>query len=364
VRCIGITSTYPSAQPPGPINVQFTSATTSQGAAPPSAIGGVMVTGFGAAAASAGAWTYSAGSSSVTGTPGYGNTVGGTAAVGNIGSATHISLTAAAAPTTQGTPFTYVLTDNTGNNAYAAFNWSSFGPTATTIDAPLVFDPFFDPANVTSWNIVSGTDILPVTATLYGAAATSAQTDTVLDTFTVAIPPINGTGTEISTVEIAGYSNAQRSVQTLGPGPAAATIDGDGVASIAGANGGQIGFSYSDFEIFAVDQMFLRIDFEGVSNVDQLAIELRTANGLPAIGGFFSIPNSLNPPTFLIDLSLLSGYSEEFMAGVNEVFIIFGSTQPAWVAEISEIAFTSVPEPSAALLAMASLAGLALRRRR
>lgn len=348
---------------PIPINVTFSNANASTGQAPARGIAGNSLSSVGSNASALGNWTYSSTNGTLSGTPNYGDSVGGAASVSNYGSATQISLTASAS-VASGTPFTYVLTDNTGDQAFAAFNWSSFTGGTKTVAASLVQETFFDPTNVVNWRIVSATTALAVNATIYGSAGVSSATSTTLDNFTVSIAPIVGSGSANSTVTVGGFASGNRSVDTLGGGLTEVTIGG-GLLQIVGANDSAgAGFIYEDFVVYAPEQKFLRFDFTLAANLDGLLIELQSANGGAPVGGVFSVPDYVGARPFFVDLSLLSGYSSDFMAGLNRISIVYSSNQANFETALTNVSLTSVPEPSAVALIVAASLGLFFCHRR
>jgi hypothetical protein len=360
-----ITSTYPLGEVPVPINVTFTSATTGNATAPAAGIAGPAITTLGSSVTASAGWTYNAANNTVTGTPAYGSTLSGATAVQDLSSATQISLTASAT-VLNGSPLTYVLRDNDGDKAYAAFNWGSFaGGSAQTVTSTLVPDVFFDASNVVGWDIISSTDILPITATLYGAAAVSSATDTVLDAFTVGITTLNGPNQSAnSTLDIAGFSSALRDVQTSGTGLITASIAGGALSAASSGGDAKVALLYEDFSIYAPEQNFLSLDFNVAVDLDEVTIELISANAPGPLGGMFSIPDFAEPGTFYLDLSTFAGVDAEFLAGLKSVGLVFGSSQPQFEFILNTASFTSVPEPTTGLLVATGAAVLGLGRRR
>ncbi|TSA34756.1 MAG: hypothetical protein D4R65_05660 [Verrucomicrobiaceae bacterium] len=346
-----IVSLYNDGSPALPINVTFTNANASAGTAPAPGIGGPILTGFGANAAASGSWTYTPGSSTISGNTGYGDSIGGTSNVTTYAGATQISLTASAS-VAQGTPFTYVLTDNTGEHAYAAFNWANFNGGVKTVTSQLNTDPFFDPTNVQSWQILSGARAgAVVNATLFGAAAVSSASETVLDDFSVGITTINGSGSANSTVSIAGFNSANRAINTSGTGIADVTLGG-GTLSVAGVNDAGVSFFYDDFTMYAPEQSFLKMDFTLATNVDEVIILLYSNNSAFFVGsGVLQIPDILSPQSFYLDLASF-GAAPDFLAGLNKIVLNFGSTTPAFEFQMTGMALTSVPEPSSNAMVM------------
>lgn len=352
-----ILSTY-SGGLPLPINVTFSSASAVQ-ASLPSVVGSTpIVTGFGAAASAGGGWSYNATTSVLSGTPGYGAVLSGATALSNFSGASAIQLTASAV-SVPSQPFTYVLEDSQGLQAYAAFNWASFNGGTKTIAAPLLAEPFFDSTSVASWQILQGADGLPVNVALLGAGAViPGQNTTLIDNFTQSITPINGSGSRVSSLAIAGFASASRTINTVNAGIAVVTINGGGTMSAAGIDGAGVGSVYSGFTAYAPNQTFLRFRFTLAVNLDELVIELSSTNAAAPIAGFFAIPNYNGPEQdFYVDLSQVPGFSPDFMSGLNTLSISYGSTQNSWELGLNGISLTAIPEPSA--LALAALAGLA-----
>ena|GEM_PF-5298274 len=182
-----------------------------------------------------------------------------------------------------------MLTDSEGDQAYAAFNWANFAGGVKTVTSQLNPTEFFDPTSIVNWQILGGApDGVAVNATLYGAAAVSpTQTDTVIDDFSVSIPNLNndaGPDMAASTVLIAGFSNARRTVQTqAGALPANALVElGNGTLAIAATESGSgTSLLYDDFLLYSSNQPYLAIDFAEARNLDQPA---RSGRALHADG--------------------------------------------------------------------------------
>jgi len=100
-------------------------------------------------------WTWTPGTSTLTGTEGAGFLLYGTPFTANLTGATSLSITANAT-TAPSAGFNFVLEDNTGKTATALYSWLAFQGGTTTISSVLNAQSGFSFANVTSWNLVSG----------------------------------------------------------------------------------------------------------------------------------------------------------------------------------------------------------------
>lgn len=369
-----IVSLYNDGSPALPINVTFANANASAGTVPSPGIGGPILTGFGANATASGSWNYTG--STISGNTSYGDSISGASSITSYAGATQVSLTASA-NVAQGTPFTYLLTDNTGEHAYAAFNWANFNGGVKTVTSQLNTDPFFDPTNVQSWQILSGAPAgTVVNATLYGAAAVSpTQVATPVDDFSVGISTINvnsGNPSALvsSTVDVGGFAGATRNVQAFSTGTSQLQLQINGgalsVAAInpSGPEVAQATLLYSGFTLYSPDQTFLRFDFNAVENLTSLDVELLSANGAFPIGGLFSVPDSTGAFSFFVDLTKLSGWSPEFMAGIKQATFGFGATTPNYFFTLDKVSFTAVPEPSTYALVVVGLVAVFVCRHR
>jgi hypothetical protein len=81
---------------------------------------GQIITNFGSNANNGGGWTYTSGTSTITGTEGLGDLLFGTPLSLSYSGATHFSLTANVSTAPTGT-FSFSLEDNTGKVASASF---------------------------------------------------------------------------------------------------------------------------------------------------------------------------------------------------------------------------------------------------
>ncbi len=202
-------------------------------------------------------------------------------------------------------------------------------------------------------------------------AAAHAQTLTILDDFSVGISPVNvnfenTSGSANSTITIGSQVDVQRQIQesVILAGAAAVSVSGGNYSLTAtDAQDTTNSLAYSNFTIDATAQHFLRFDFNQVQGLDQLLLSLGSG-ALPVVDDVFSVPDSAGPTSFFIDLSLIPEWTPGFASGVDSVTILFGSGSDNLSVNLSEISFTSIPEPSTVALMLAGLAAFAVRRRR
>jgi hypothetical protein len=185
------------------------------------------------------------------------------------------------------------------------------------------------------------------------AAHARAQSSTVVDDFTVTIPPINvdfvnTSGSASSTIAIGSQVNVQRLIQEsviLGGAAAVAVSGGNYSLTATDAQDTTNFIAYSNFTIDATEQHFLRFDLNAANGLDQLVLNL--GNGaLPMVNDLFSVPDSAGPFSFFVDLSLIPEWTPAFASGVDNITIVLGSSSDTLMVNLNEISFTSVPEPS------------------
>lgn len=117
--------------------------------------GQVVITNFGANASNDGiGWTYTSGTSTISGTEVFGSYLYGTPINSNISGATQLSITANVT-TDPLSNFTVTLEDSGGKTALATFDWTSFLGGATVAVAFTSVDPLFN-YNITNWSLDSG----------------------------------------------------------------------------------------------------------------------------------------------------------------------------------------------------------------
>ncbi len=354
-------------------SVEVTSAVAANAVLPATGGSGPILSGFGAAASAGAGWTYDSGTSTLSGVPDYAATFGGNASVSNYAGATSVSLTASAA-VASGAPFVFEVTDGNGEKAFAAFNWASFaGGGAKTVTAALQTNTFFDLGNVQSWTIRNGSSGLSNNVTFYGAGLVNpAVIDTVVDTFTTApavLTAANSTNSSYAAGfgNVGGFSANRDAVVEAVAGTDIQLAITNGSASGVTLGSGQVLASlfYTGFQLNAPEQKFLRLDFAQTENLDMLAVAIDSTKGNLNIADMLAVPDSGTPFSYYIDLTQFSGFTPEFMNGVNELAIVFGSSQSGSFYTVDEIAFTSVPEPATwMLLVPAVVAAAAFARRR
>jgi hypothetical protein len=130
-----------------------------------------LITNFGATASNGGAWTYTPGTSTISGNEGPGDLIFGTPAFGDYTGSTQFTLTGTviSAPSAG---FTVLLEDSTGDTATALFDWADFigGATISSTFTPV---GGFDISDVINWNLVSGGSGEAVNATFSSLSATT-----------------------------------------------------------------------------------------------------------------------------------------------------------------------------------------------
>jgi hypothetical protein len=133
----------------------------------------VVITNFGATASSGGSWTYTPGTSTISGTEGPGDLIFGVPNNLNIAGNIYIQLTGTVITAPAGS-FTVTLEDTSFNQAIATFQWSSFtGGGPVTVVKPLVFTTF-DFTSLGQWSLDSGGSFQPVNASFSTMSATTA----------------------------------------------------------------------------------------------------------------------------------------------------------------------------------------------
>jgi len=128
-----------------------------------------LITDFGLNANDGGGWTYSAGTSTLTGTEQAGDLIFGSTSFLNYSGVTGITLdlNVTMAPNSG---LTFILQDSEGDEVSATFDWNDFIGGATA-NSSLSINPLFDYANVIGWNLVGGGSGSLINATLDSATA-------------------------------------------------------------------------------------------------------------------------------------------------------------------------------------------------
>ena len=129
-----------------------------------------LITTFGSSAENGGSWNYNPGTSTISGTEGFGDLLYGRPENASILTGnTYISLTGSATTAPAGV-FYVTLEDIDGNIATATFLWSSFTGGLQTVQAALSYTTF-DFTEVTFWNLVSGASLQTVNASFSQVSA-------------------------------------------------------------------------------------------------------------------------------------------------------------------------------------------------
>jgi hypothetical protein len=113
----------------------------------------VLISSFGGSASSSAGWTYTPGTSTLSGTEGIGEVLFGAPANADISGNTFLRLTANAATAPAGS-FTITLEDISSNTVGATFTWGSFLGGATNTQA--LVGGAFNYSNIVGWTLDSG----------------------------------------------------------------------------------------------------------------------------------------------------------------------------------------------------------------
>ncbi len=120
-----------------------------------------ILTNFGNSASNGGSWTYTPGTSTISGTEGFGDLIFGSPVSLDISGATGFSLTANATTAPAGS-FNVIIEDDQFLAASAIFFWSDFVGGATIQQNFAAVDPGFNFASISGWSLVSGGSAQPI----------------------------------------------------------------------------------------------------------------------------------------------------------------------------------------------------------
>lgn len=129
-----------------------------------------ILTNFGEEAFNGGSWAYSPGTSTISGTDGFGDLIYGTPVSLDITGAVGFSLTANATTAPSGS-FHIIVEDDEFLAISAIFFWSDFVGGATVQKSFATVDPGFDFANISGWTLVSGGSTQPIAITMNALSA-------------------------------------------------------------------------------------------------------------------------------------------------------------------------------------------------
>jgi hypothetical protein len=120
-----------------------------------------LLTNFGNNATDGGSWTYTPGTSTISGTEGIGDSIFGTPLNFNLGANRFLQLSGNASTAPAGS-FTITIEDNLGHTAIAHYVWTQFVG-GSTQNKPIEFTTFnFN--NVVGWSLDSGGSLESVVA--------------------------------------------------------------------------------------------------------------------------------------------------------------------------------------------------------
>ncbi len=131
---------------------------------------GQMITNFGANATNGGTWTYTPGTSTISGTEGFGDLIFGAPLSLDISGATGLSLTANAATAPTGA-FFIIIEDSVFAQASAIFTWSDFTGGNTVQATFSTVTPGFNFSNLSGWSLVSGASLQPINVSVNSLSA-------------------------------------------------------------------------------------------------------------------------------------------------------------------------------------------------
>lgn len=144
-----------------------------------------ILTNFGEDVFNGGSWTYSPGTSTISGTEGLGDLIYGAPVSLDITGAVGFSLTANATTAPAGS-FHIIVEDDEFLAISAIFFWSDFVGGATVQQSFGTVDPGFDFANISGWTLVSGGSTQPIAITLNSLSAIPEPTTWMLVTASLA----------------------------------------------------------------------------------------------------------------------------------------------------------------------------------
>jgi hypothetical protein len=124
-----------------------------------------VISNFGNTATKFGTWTYTSGTSVLSGTETGGDSLFGAPLFTSINAASQLRLTANASVAPAGV-FTITLEDNTGKTATAQFIWSEFVGGSTQTEPFYAVSPGFSYANLVGWSLESGGSSQPINTSL------------------------------------------------------------------------------------------------------------------------------------------------------------------------------------------------------
>jgi len=129
-----------------------------------------LITGFGATAGAAFGWTYTPGTSSLSGTQGAAASLENSSPIAlNLTGSSQVTITANIT-TAPSLGFFFVLLDGGSEDVTATFSWNDFLGGAT-ITSSFSFNAAFDYTDVVGWNLNGGGSAGPIAATLTSATA-------------------------------------------------------------------------------------------------------------------------------------------------------------------------------------------------
>jgi hypothetical protein len=133
-------------------------------------------------------------------------------------------------------------------------------------------------------------------------------------------------------------------------------------ASGPGEGSASAEIAYLGFEIDLGDNTFFEFTVGKVVGTPVLALILEDTSATQISGAMELTPTDTTQ-SFFLDLTQFAGYTPGFASHLNSITVIIGGGEEFFFVEGESFQFTSIPEPSAALLVAAGGLALVWRRR-